>query len=128
MRHGGVSEIEVEAAEKGVPLGVDAINPLAGRLSRSGWLISCSWVTGPEQSWRSPRTMSDHAFATRYALPIIQVVAPADGTPIDAEQAAWPAKKDDAVTVNSGAFSGLDFKTAFDRIAEDIEKRGLERA
>ena len=66
----------------------------------------------------------DHAFATRYALPIIQVVAPAEGDAVDVSQAAWPAKEE-TVTVNSGDFSGLDFKTAFDRIAQHIEDRGI---
>ncbi len=123
---GGVSEIELEAAEKkGVPLGVDAINPLSGARIPV-WVanfVLMGYGTGAIMAVPA-HDERDHAFATRYALPIIQVVAPADGTPIDVEQAAWPAK-DDAVTVNSGAFSGLDFKTAFDRIADDIEKRGL---
>ena len=62
----------------------------------------------------------DHAFATCYGLPIIQVVAPAEGDAVDVSEAAWPAKEA-TVTVNSGDFSGLDFKTAFDRIAQHIE-------
>jgi leucyl-tRNA synthetase len=66
----------------------------------------------------------DHAFASRYALPIIQVVAPADGEAVDVTKAAWPAKEE-TFTVNSGDFSGLDFDTAFERIAEHIEARGI---
>ncbi|MDP7564486.1 MAG: class I tRNA ligase family protein, partial [Arenicellales bacterium] len=64
------------------------------------------------------------AFATRYGLPIIQVVAPADGELIDVSAAAWPAKAD-TITVNSGEFSGLDFQSAFERIAGYVQDQDI---
>ena len=123
---GGVSEAQLESVEKkGVPLGIDAINPLSGE-HIPVWVanfVLMGYGTGAIMAVPA-HDERDHAFATRYALPIIQVVAPASGDAVDVSQAAWPAKEE-TVTVNSGDFSGLDFKTAFDRIAQHIEDRGI---
>ena len=123
---GGVSEAQLESVEKkGVPLGIEAINPLSGE-PIPVWVanfVLMGYGTGAIMAVPA-HDERDHAFATRYALPIIQVVAPASGDAVDVSQAAWPAKEE-TVTVNSGDFSGLDFKTAFDRIAQHIEDRGI---
>ena len=123
---GGVSEIDLEAAEKkGVSLGLDAINPLSGE-KIPVWVanfVLMGYGTGAIMAVPA-HDERDHAFATRYSLPIIQVVRPADDTEIDVIEASWPAKED-AVTVNSGSFSGLPFKEAFERIADFIEEKGI---
>mgnify|MGYP006418301639 CR=1 FL=1 len=123
---GGVSEIDLEAAEKkGVSLGLDAINPLSGE-KIPVWVanfVLMGYGTGAIMAVPA-HDERDHAFATRYSLPIIQVVRPADDTEIDVIEASWPAKED-AVTVNSGSFSGLAFKDAFERIADFIEEKGI---
>ena len=123
---GGVSEAQLESVEKkGVALGIDAVNPLSGELIPI-WVanfVLMGYGTGAIMAVPA-HDERDHAFASRYALPIIQVVAPADGEAVDITKAAWPAKED-TITVNSGDFSGLDFDTAFERIAEHIESQGI---
>ena len=123
---GGVSEIDLEAAEKkGVSLGLDAINPLSGE-KIPVWVanfVLMGYGTGAIMAVPA-HDERDHAFATRYSLPIIQVVRPADDTEIDVIEAPWPAKED-AVTVNSGSFSDLPFKDAFERIADFIEGKDI---
>ena len=123
---GGVSEAQIESVEKkGVPLGIDAVNPLSGE-HIPVWVanfVLMGYGTGAIMAVPA-HDERDHVFATQYGLPIIQVVAPADGEAVDVAKAAWPAKEQ-TVTVNSGDFSGLDFHTAFDRIAEHIEAKGI---
>ncbi|HTW12175.1 MAG TPA: leucine--tRNA ligase, partial [Solirubrobacteraceae bacterium] len=69
----------------------------------------------------------DFAFARAYDLPIRQVVAPADGSPIPADE-AYVTKADDAVLINSGEFDGLTPKQGFDRIVAWLEREGIGRA
>jgi leucyl-tRNA synthetase len=123
---GGVSEVELESIEKkGVPLGIDAINPLSGE-KIPVWVanfVLMGYGTGAIMAVPA-HDERDHVFATRYGLPIIQVVAPADGEVIDVSAASWPAK-DDTITVNSGEFSGLDFQSAFERIAGYVQDQDI---
>ncbi len=63
----------------------------------------------------------DWEFATRYGLPIVQVIAPAGDEPCDLSQAAFTDK---GVLVNSGEFDGLDFQQAFATIADRLERAG----
>jgi leucyl-tRNA synthetase len=68
----------------------------------------------------------DHAFAERYGLPIVQVVAPAEG---DAEaEGAFVAHTENEVLVNSGEFSGLPAPEGKRRIVEWLERRDLGSA
>jgi leucyl-tRNA synthetase len=66
----------------------------------------------------------DWEFARKYALPIKQVIAPAQGSDevCDLEQAAYVTK---GVLVNSGEFDGLDFDAAFDAIATALQAKTL---
>ena len=66
----------------------------------------------------------DHAFALEYNLDIRQVIAPADESEVDVSAAAY-VHKDHIRTINSGQFDGLDYDTAFDRIAAYVEARGI---
>ncbi|MCP5149674.1 MAG: leucine--tRNA ligase [Ectothiorhodospiraceae bacterium] len=125
-RQGGTSEAELETMEKrGMPLGVTARNPLSGE-SIPVWVANFVLMTyGTGAIMAVPaHDQRDHEFATKYALPIRQVIAPADGSAVDVAAAAW-ATKDEVVTVNSGEFSGLSFRDAFDRIADSVEQRGI---
>ena len=68
----------------------------------------------------------DYSFAERYGLPIVQVVAPADG---DAEpEGAFVAHTENEVLVNSGEFSDLPAPEGKKRIVGWLEERGLGRA
>jgi len=68
----------------------------------------------------------DHEFATRYGLPIRQVIAPATGESVDVQAQAW-VNKEGTVTINSGEFSGLDYQAFFDRVVDLAEQRGIGR-
>ncbi|UTF59981.1 leucine--tRNA ligase [Gilvimarinus sp. DA14] len=60
----------------------------------------------------------DFEFAQKYDLPVQQVIAPKDGGEIDLNKEAFVEK---GVLVNSGEYDGLDFKAAFDAIAQTLK-------
>ena len=64
----------------------------------------------------------DWEFARKYKIEIRQVIAPADGSPIDLNEGSFVTK--DGHACNSDILDGLDFQAAFDRIADHIETRG----
>jgi leucyl-tRNA synthetase len=63
----------------------------------------------------------DHEFATRFGLPIVPVIAPAD-------PAAPLPYTGDGRLVNSGAYTGLDAAEAKRRLTADLAARGAGRA
>ncbi len=65
----------------------------------------------------------DHAFATRYGLPIREVIAPG-GVPRGVTEAAAVA---DGLLMDSGPFTGLDSAAARDAMAGHAEDRGFGR-
>ncbi len=67
----------------------------------------------------------DFAFAVRFELPIVQVVAPSSGE-VD-ETTAYVAHSDDEVLVNSGPFNGLSSPEGKQAIVAALEERGLGR-
>ena len=125
---GGASEAELESMEKqGMPLGVDAINPLSGE-KIPVWVanfVLIGYGTGAIMAVPA-HDERDHEFAIRYGLPIRQVIAPATGESVDVQAQAW-VDKEDTVTINSGEFSGLDYQAFFDRVADFAEQRGIGR-
>jgi len=66
----------------------------------------------------------DFAFATKFGLPIRQVISP-DGTCADALVEAYTG---DGVLVNSGAFDGLKVADAKERISQFLSEKGLGNA
>jgi leucyl-tRNA synthetase len=67
----------------------------------------------------------DFDFAQRYELPIVPVVAPADGEP--AEQGAYVEHSADEVLINSAQFSGLPAPEGARKIVDWLEKRARGR-
>ncbi|HST25481.1 MAG TPA: leucine--tRNA ligase [Gaiellaceae bacterium] len=71
----------------------------------------------------------DHAFAEKYSLPIVQVVAPASAVePAEQEapeQGAFVAHSPNEVLVNSGEFSGLPAPEAKQKIVDWLHGKGL---
>lgn len=65
----------------------------------------------------------DYEFARRYNLPIPQVIAAPDGGDISETAYTGPGR-----LINSGPYSGFDSKQAMQRIAQDMEARGLGQA
>jgi leucyl-tRNA synthetase len=118
------SEAAMETMEKrGMALGFDAIHPITGaRLPV--WVanfVLMGYGTGAVMSVPG-HDVRDHEFARAYDLPIVQVIAPGDGTDLDIQAEAYV---DYGVVVNSGEFTGLTSEQAFDAIAEWLEKHNL---
>ncbi len=126
IRQGAVTEEAMEKLEKkGMPLGIDALNPLSGERIPV-WVanfVLMGYGTGAIMAVPA-HDQRDHEFAQRYGLAIRQAVGPADGSAIDVQAQPWVAK-DDLVTVNAGQFTGLDFNAAFHAIADYLEAQGI---
>jgi len=65
----------------------------------------------------------DFEFARKYKLPIRSVICPASGEALAEPLEA--AYTEQGVLFNSGEFDGLDFQTAFDRMAQVLEAKKL---
>jgi len=118
------AEATLETMEKkGMPLGISAIHPLSGEKVPL-WVanfVLMSYGTGAVMAVPA-HDARDWEFAKKHDLPITQVIAPADGSQIDSQQAVYVDK---GVLVNSGKFNGMDFDAAFNAIADYFEKNGL---
>ncbi|MEL7311043.1 MAG: leucine--tRNA ligase [Pseudomonadota bacterium] len=118
-RQTSAAEADIETREKlGMPLGINAIHPLTGDPVPI-WVANFVLMTyGTGALMAVPgHDVRDWEFATKYELPIRQVINSADDTVVDIESAAYVEK---GVTVNSGEFDGLSFKAAFDAIADAL--------
>lgn len=114
----GTSEAVVEAMEKrGVPLGVDAINPVSGERIPVyvANFVLITYGTGAVMAVPG-HDQRDWEFASKYGLPIKQVVQ-SSKNPVDVSEAAFTDKLD-TITINSGEFDGLAFAEAIDATAD----------
>ena len=102
--------------KKGVDTGFKAIHPLTGELV-AVWaanFVLMDYGSGAVMSVPG-HDQRDYEFATKYGLPITQVVAGQDGD--DIEKAAIIEK---STLINSGEFNGLDFEQAFTAISNKL--------
>ena len=69
----------------------------------------------------------DFAFALKYDLPIKQVIALKDESPMfsTTRWEDWYAQKEDVICFNSGKFDGLSHEEAVSAVAQDLEKMGI---
>ncbi|RLJ22132.1 leucine--tRNA ligase [bacterium endosymbiont of Escarpia laminata] len=121
-RQGGTSEADLETIEKkGMPLGINAIHPVSGEpvpIYAANFVLM-GYGTGAVMAVPG-HDERDHAFASKYGIPIKQVIHPADGTNIDIQAAAYLEK---GVLKDSGPFNDLTSEAAFDAIAEWLQAR-----
>lgn len=118
----GTSEAAMEAMEKrGLPLGLEAINPVSGERIPVyvANFVLVTYGTGAVMSVPG-HDQRDWDFATKYGLPIKQVVQ-SSNNPVDVSEAAF-TDKDSTVTINSGEFDGLDFQAAYTATADHLVK------
>ncbi len=119
----GAAEATLETMEKkGMPLGIAAIHPMTGD-DVPLWVanfVLMSYGTGAVMAVPG-HDARDWEFAKKHGLPIAQVIAPADGSEIDVDEAAYV---EPGVLVNSGDYNGMDFDSAFHAIADHFEKTG----
>ena len=125
-RRQGTTEAVLETAEKrGMATGLHAIHPLTGQRVPI-WVASfvlMGYGTGAVMSVPA-HDDRDWEFARRYGLPIRTVIHPANGDLPDIDTGAYT---EHGLTVNSGQFDGLDFKGAFDAIADHLAGRNAAR-
>jgi len=125
-RHGGTSQVQIDAGEKrGLPLGVEALNPLTGERIPV-WVanfVLMSYGTGAVMAVPA-HDERDHEFACRHGLPVRAVVHPAGGEEWDFQAAAFTGP---GVLRGSGGYDGLGSAAACAAIAAEIERRGLGR-
>jgi len=139
---GGVADAETATLEKkGIPTGFFVTHPLTG--SRVPvWIGSYVLMGYGEGAVMGVpgHDERDFAFATRYGLPIRQVLehrpARSEGPATEsASQSAlafdphawqeWYSSKTEVITVNSGKYDGLPYREAVDAIAAELGARGL---
>ncbi len=122
-RQGSTSEADMETMEKrGMRLGVNAIHPISGEAVP---IFAANFVL---MGYGSGAVMAvpghdqrDWEFATRYNIPIKQVIFPEDGSDITVDECAYVEK---GLLKNSSAFDGLSSQQAFDAIADHLAAEG----
>ena len=118
----GTSEAAMEAMEKrGVPLGISVTNPLSGDevpVYVANFVLM-SYGTGAVMAVPG-HDQRDWEFATKYSLPIKQVVQ-STKAPVDLADGAY-VDKENTTLINSGEFDGLDFAAGFAATAEYLVK------
>jgi leucyl-tRNA synthetase len=112
-----------DAPKTGVPLGVSAVNPVNGKHIPI-WIadyVLASYGTGAVFACPA-HDERDHAFATKFGLPIIEVVRGPAG---DVQAAAYTG---DGPHVNSEFLDGLDNTQALHKVIAWLAERGLGEA
>ncbi len=117
----------------GVALGASAVNPINGDklpIWVADYVIG-TYGTGAVMAVPA-HDDRDHAFAKAYALPIVQVVAPRDGSAIDVQAASYTNDDDGAVTYHQRADvairDGIPTEEARGLVTKWLEERGKGHA
>ena len=120
---GSVAEADMATMEKkGLPTGRYVINPLNGD-KLEVWIANyVLWGYGDGAVMAVPaHDERDFEFASKYKLPIKQVIS-VDNQAFDASTwQEWYADKENGVLVNSHEFNGLNFQAAFDAIGNKLQ-------
>jgi leucyl-tRNA synthetase len=128
-KRGAVMEAELAMQEKkGMDTGLHVVHPLTGdRLPV--WVANyVLMVYGEGAVMAVPaHDQRDFEFATKYGLPIKQVIALEEESAFSAERwEPWYESKE-GYCVNSGKYDGLGYTQAVNAIAGDLEVKGLGR-
>jgi leucyl-tRNA synthetase len=122
----GTSEADIEKAEKfGVDLGLRVKHPFDPSWELPVWAANFVLSTyGTGALYGCPgHDERDHAFASKYGLPIIPVVLPLGADPNTFNVAEKPYT-DDGVAYNSRFLDGLGSRDAIARAIEELKKVG----
>ncbi|HJV81245.1 leucine--tRNA ligase [Noviherbaspirillum sp.] len=126
-KRGGTTEAELALKEKeGLPTGLFVTHPLTGKQVEVwvGNYVLMSYGDGAVMGVPA-HDERDFAFAKKYSLPIQQVIAVEGETYSTDAWQEWYAEKQRGVTVNSGAYDGLSYKAAVDKVAADLIAKGI---
>ena len=117
-----IERLSTETEKSGVFTGAYAVNPLTEEPVPI-WVadyVLMGYGTGAIMGVPG-HDQRDFEFARKYALPIVEVVAPESG-PQGVGEAAFT---DYGQMVNSGQFDGFSGQAAFDAVARLLEERGI---
>ncbi|MFT5321272.1 MAG: leucyl-tRNA synthetase [Pseudohongiellaceae bacterium] len=125
---GGVSEADMATIEKaGLDTGFKAIHPVTGEEIPIwvGNFVLMSYGSGAVMSVPG-HDQRDYEFATKYGIPIKQVIKPVDdNTPCDLAKEAFTEK---GICINSDApalnLDGMKFKQAFAKLVSFFSEKG----
>ncbi|MFN8619222.1 MAG: leucine--tRNA ligase [Chloroflexota bacterium] len=124
-RRSEIERLSTDREKTGVAIGADAINPVNGQRIPI-WIadyVLAGYGTGAIMAVPG-HDDRDFAFAGRFGLPIVRVIAGA-GTPDDAPlPEAYISKDATDRLVNSGPYSGLAQPEGFARIVADLAAKG----
>ncbi len=123
-RASDIERLSTEKERDGVFIGAYAINPMNGEpvpIFVADYVL-LSYGTGAIQGVPA-HDQRDFEFARRYGLPIRVVVAPPGWGGEELERAYL----DEGTMVNSGPFDGLPSPEGWQRIADEMERRGVGR-
>ncbi len=116
-------QVAADKEKSGVFTGAYAVNPVDGR-KLPIWVadyVLMSYGTGAIMAVPA-HDERDHAFAKKFGLEIIEVIAAPEGH--DVQEAAWTKN---GAAVNSGSFDGLDVETFKSRVIDHLEAEGRGR-
>jgi leucyl-tRNA synthetase len=123
LGHIKVAEADMATLEKrGMDTGLTVEHPLTGD-PLPVWVanfVLMGYGSGAVMSVPG-HDQRDWEFATKYQLPIVQVIA---GTPEQPANLAEAAYTERGELMNSGEFDGLNFDDAFDSIVKCLEEKG----
>ncbi|WDS37352.1 leucine--tRNA ligase [Pseudoxanthomonas sp.] len=133
LKLGGVSEAELETQEKrGMDTGLKAVHPVTGE-TVPVWVanfVLMGYGTGAVMAVPG-HDQRDFEFANKYALPIVQVIQlkePRNDAESSYDASVWQDWYSDKARefqlINSAEFDGLDFRGAFEALAERFERKG----
>ncbi|MBC8067352.1 MAG: leucine--tRNA ligase, partial [Deltaproteobacteria bacterium] len=116
----------IEGTKSGASTGAMAVHPLTGAKVPI-WIadyVLMGYGTGAIMAVPA-HDARDHAFAKAMSLPIVQVVGPQDGGPVDVQAAAWVGE---GVAVGSPAIDGLPTAQAKRTMTEHLVANGSGHA
>ncbi|MGK0297654.1 MAG: leucyl-tRNA synthetase, partial [Gammaproteobacteria bacterium] len=122
--HGAVMEADLATQEKqGMDTGLFVIHPLTGN-KLPVWVANYVLMGYGEGAVMAvpAHDQRDFEFATQYALPIVAVIRPKE---IELNLPLEEAYIEYGITINSGEYSGLEFKQAVHAITDTLEQKGL---
>ncbi len=138
LRKGGVSEAELETQEKrGMATGLFAIHPVSGEQVPI-WVanfVLMGYGTGAVMAVPG-HDQRDFEFATKYSLPIQQVIGVRSSLPphllpeeLQYDATRWKdwygdKTRDDLMCVNSGELDGMGYQQAFEHLVAKFEREG----
>ncbi|HKC19815.1 MAG TPA: leucine--tRNA ligase [Candidatus Dormibacteraeota bacterium] len=119
-----IERLSTERDKTGVATGGFAVNPINGEKIPI-WIADYVLVTyGTGAIMAVPaHDERDFEFARRYDLVIREVIAPAAG----AQKLLREAYVGPGVMVNSDGYDGLESSVAFERIVDDLQKKGVAK-